>query len=473
MSNDKWMQNPYVFPGVNVSPSLTPIHVKRRSESHSSSHPSQYSSMSSSGNNNPPSGKLSSKRPSTAGTSVYSSSVYASSTISGGSNSSGSGTVTIGPTKIRYPYTVLKRGKKHHAFPTQAVPYPLNYENRILDCDSLFVNTASPSLSPFIDNSNPATHPRRVLDVGCGTGAWCLKAAQYWPNTRFVGLDLVAIQPESYVTCMQRIEGICKRVKEGKGSKANAPKIPTIGLPRKSTSSSNTTSTTQLKPLSSTTSFGSAPFSSSSSLSGHTIPKPPVSSTSSTPNTSPITPPSAAHPQPSSATLPPSTSPSSSLPPTSPLNPHPRSQQRQTSQLLASSHDRVNWVHHNFLSKAGLPFRNEEFDLIRVCGIAHGVPEDSPPRVPQSSLPQFPLITTYLSPLSLTSGMPSLPQISPEPCSPIFSESKSSALAHVQFRGNARPFVRLSAQIAMIPTLCLGFLPRTQGPPDFSQLMCF
>ncbi|KAG8769393.1 hypothetical protein FRC15_004612 [Serendipita sp. 397] len=412
MSNDKWMQNPYVFPGVNVSPSLTPIHVKRRSESHSSSHPSQYSSMSSSGNNNPPSGKLSSKRPSTAGTSVYSSSVYASSTISGGSNSSGSGTVTIGPTKIRYPYTVLKRGKKHHAFPTQTVPYPLNYENRILDCDSLFVNTASPSLSPFIDNSNPATHPRRVLDVGCGTGAWCLKAAQYWPNTRFVGLDLVAIQPESYVTCMQRIEGICRRVKEGKGSKANAPKIPTIGLPRKSTSSSNTTSTTQLKPLSSTTSFGSAPFSSSSSLSGHTIPKPPVSSTSSTPNTSPITPPSAAHPQPSSATLPPSTSPSSSLPPTSPLNPHPRSQQRQTSQLLASSHDRVNWVHHNFLSKAGLPFRNEEFDLIRVCGIAHGVPEDSPPRVPQSSLPQFPLITTYLSPLSLTSGMappPNLP----------------------------------------------------------------
>ncbi|KAG8830053.1 hypothetical protein FRC17_005535 [Serendipita sp. 399] len=282
MSNDKRMQNPYIFPGASTaSPSLTPIHLKRRSESHSSFHPP---SSSSSSNTNNSSGKLSSKRPSTsAGTSVYSSSVYASSTISGGSSSSGgSGAGTINPpivTKVRHPYTVLKRGKKHHAFPTQIAPYPLNYENRILDCDSLFANTNSPSLSPFIDNSNPATHPRRVLDVGCGTGAWCLKAAEYWPNTRFVGLDLVAIQPESYAACMQRIEGICRRVKEGKHN-ANVPKIvaPTIGLPRRSTSSNSTAAhhqqqqspsqpppmPPQLKPLSSTTSL-----SSSSSLSGH------------------------------------------------------------------------------------------------------------------------------------------------------------------------------------------------------------
>jgi hypothetical protein len=52
-------------------------------------------------------------------------------------NSSSSGVNTIMDNglgaNVKHPYTVLKRGKKHHAFSTEAVPYPLNYETRILD----------------------------------------------------------------------------------------------------------------------------------------------------------------------------------------------------------------------------------------------------------------------------------------------------------------------------------------------------
>ena len=44
--------------------------------------------------------------------------------------------------------------------------------------------------------SDRETHPKKVLDVGCGSGAWCINAASLWPDTYFVGLDLVAIQPD-------------------------------------------------------------------------------------------------------------------------------------------------------------------------------------------------------------------------------------------------------------------------------------
>jgi ubiquinone/menaquinone biosynthesis C-methylase UbiE len=40
----------------------------------------------------------------------------------------------------------------------------------------------------------PST-PERVLDVGCGNGAWILNARSQWKETFFVGLDLVDIQP--------------------------------------------------------------------------------------------------------------------------------------------------------------------------------------------------------------------------------------------------------------------------------------
>ena len=104
------MNNPYMFPGV---PQLTPVHAKRRSESHSSSSNPHTSSTTSTTPLIPSSSK---KRPSTSGAPSNYAPSLAPSTI-----------------KVKHPYTVLKRGKKHHAFPTDIVPYPLNYDHRILD----------------------------------------------------------------------------------------------------------------------------------------------------------------------------------------------------------------------------------------------------------------------------------------------------------------------------------------------------
>lgn len=187
-----------MFPGV------TPSHLKRRSESHSSS-PLVASSTSF---------VSSKKRPSTSHASGHKD--YAPSVAS---------TATSSTVKVRYPYTVLKNGKKHHAFPTDIIPYPLNYDNRILDAfilDSTPIQSHSasnssplmatsgwkPSLVPTIHTSDPSTHPKRVLDLGCGTGAWCVAAAQVWPYTQFTGLDMVAIQSVPSSVGVERIEEV-------------------------------------------------------------------------------------------------------------------------------------------------------------------------------------------------------------------------------------------------------------------------
>lgn len=42
----------------------------------------------------------------------------------------------------------------------------------------------------------PVDHPRRVLDVGCGTGQWGFEVCLQFPEALVVGLDLVAGKPE-------------------------------------------------------------------------------------------------------------------------------------------------------------------------------------------------------------------------------------------------------------------------------------
>ncbi|KAL1738518.1 hypothetical protein HDZ31DRAFT_69910, partial [Schizophyllum fasciatum] len=44
------------------------------------------------------------------------------------------------------------------------------------------------------DRNDPDSLPRRVLDLGCGTGTWVVDAAREWPQADFVGFDLAAIQ---------------------------------------------------------------------------------------------------------------------------------------------------------------------------------------------------------------------------------------------------------------------------------------
>src|SRR5262245_37840179 len=41
----------------------------------------------------------------------------------------------------------------------------------------------------------PLTHPQRILDLGCGTGIWCIDTADEHPGAEVIGVDLSPIQP--------------------------------------------------------------------------------------------------------------------------------------------------------------------------------------------------------------------------------------------------------------------------------------
>jgi methylase of polypeptide subunit release factors len=37
--------------------------------------------------------------------------------------------------------------------------------------------------------------PQRILDVGCGTGIWCIDTGDLYPSAEVLGSDISAIQP--------------------------------------------------------------------------------------------------------------------------------------------------------------------------------------------------------------------------------------------------------------------------------------
>ncbi|KAI5831320.1 hypothetical protein K523DRAFT_371508 [Schizophyllum commune Tattone D] len=71
-------------------------------------------------------------------------------------------------------------------------PYPLNWNRSTLTTQQqneiLFWRlSGGATMFPC------GTAPRAVLDLGCGEGWWAMNAAQDWPNTHFVGLDITNV----------------------------------------------------------------------------------------------------------------------------------------------------------------------------------------------------------------------------------------------------------------------------------------
>ncbi|KAF9074835.1 hypothetical protein BDP27DRAFT_1316051 [Rhodocollybia butyracea] len=91
---------------------------------------------------------------------------------------------------------VYKYGRKLHALSQEKAPYPLSYDQEVLEqehLDTRLIKYLRQGSVSFIDFPSSGL-PERCLDLGCGTGSWIIEAAKDWTNCSFVGFDLVNVQ---------------------------------------------------------------------------------------------------------------------------------------------------------------------------------------------------------------------------------------------------------------------------------------
>ncbi|KAF9882930.1 hypothetical protein FE257_004865 [Aspergillus nanangensis] len=89
-----------------------------------------------------------------------------------------------------------ENGRRYHAYRYGQYPIPNDEEeqDRLALMHHLFRLIIGGELfrAPILNDSQ---EPRRVLDVGTGTGIWAMEMAEDFPNTEIIGTDLSPIQP--------------------------------------------------------------------------------------------------------------------------------------------------------------------------------------------------------------------------------------------------------------------------------------
>ncbi|KAL2829287.1 S-adenosyl-L-methionine-dependent methyltransferase [Aspergillus cavernicola] len=91
---------------------------------------------------------------------------------------------------------VYENGRRYHAYRYGQYPIPNDEEeqDRLAITHHLFKLLIGGDLyrTPLNQQLSP---PKRILDIGTGTGTWALEMAEEFPNAEIVGTDLSPIQP--------------------------------------------------------------------------------------------------------------------------------------------------------------------------------------------------------------------------------------------------------------------------------------
>ncbi|KKA23157.1 hypothetical protein T310_2883 [Rasamsonia emersonii CBS 393.64] len=102
----------------------------------------------------------------------------------------GSSTSSLRSSIFNYP---VENGRQYHAYKSGMYSRP-NDEDELdrLDLVHAMFNLVTEGrlhLAP-IGNS-----PQRILDIGCGTGLWCIEIGDTYPSAEIIGIDLSPTQP--------------------------------------------------------------------------------------------------------------------------------------------------------------------------------------------------------------------------------------------------------------------------------------
>ncbi|KAL8745226.1 MAG: hypothetical protein Q9190_002608 [Brigantiaea leucoxantha] len=86
----------------------------------------------------------------------------------------------------------FENGRRYHAY--KAGSYPLPNDEAELERIDLKHHVAILLAGGHLHIS-PLNDPRRILDVGTGTGIWAIEMAEQYPNAQIIGTDLSPVQP--------------------------------------------------------------------------------------------------------------------------------------------------------------------------------------------------------------------------------------------------------------------------------------
>lgn len=101
-------------------------------------------------------------------------------------------TASLASSVLNYTY---ENGRRYHAYHAgnYLLPNDEEEQERLDYLHHLFrLLTGGPCFrAPLGENRVP----QRVLDMGCGTGIWCIQVSDDWPEATVIGVDLSPIQP--------------------------------------------------------------------------------------------------------------------------------------------------------------------------------------------------------------------------------------------------------------------------------------
>ncbi|MCJ1313077.1 hypothetical protein MMC25_006754 [Agyrium rufum] len=86
----------------------------------------------------------------------------------------------------------FENGRRYHAY--KAGHYPLPNDESELDRLDLQHHVITLLLNGELHLA-PLTNPKKMLDIGCGTGLWAIEIADRFPNAVVIGTDLSPVQP--------------------------------------------------------------------------------------------------------------------------------------------------------------------------------------------------------------------------------------------------------------------------------------
>lgn len=101
-------------------------------------------------------------------------------------------TYSINGSLLEYPFHFQRR---YHKFKEGSYPFPNDDQEQTRQIDQYNIIRASQGGRLFFA---PLKDPHMILDVGTGTGIWCIELADsdLCPNAHIVGIDLSPIQPQ-------------------------------------------------------------------------------------------------------------------------------------------------------------------------------------------------------------------------------------------------------------------------------------